>query len=247
MRFYKRHLLVVTLGVSLAARAASGEDRPSAGPSSEEKALARKELRQGNTAYNIGQWDEAAAHFQEGYRLVQEPSFHFNLAQSYRMAGKLERAMQSYQAFLRTAPARAPNRGLAERFVEELRRRTGEKTDQPAALTPPPPGSQVAPAAVGDGSRPTASPTAPIAVVYGPTPSRNDTLTTNPAATAGLTAPAPATSTNESASARPFYKTWWFWTGAAAVVAAGTVTAFVLAYRSNDRCSGASLTCVEVK
>src|SRR5450631_251075 len=45
----------------------------------------------------------------------------------------------------------------------------------------------------------------------------------------------------------PFYKTWWFWTGAVAVVAAGTVTAILIAGRSNGPCAGTSMTCLEAK
>ena len=50
-----------------------------------------------------------------------------------------------------------------------------------------------------------------------------------------------------SETGKPIYKTWWFWTGAAAVVAAGTVTAILLARRSSDPCDGASLACMGVK
>jgi hypothetical protein len=52
----------------------------------------------------------------------------------------------------------------------------------------------------------------------------------------------------EAAPASPVYKTWWFWTGVGAVVVAGTVTAIVLAGRSGGGvCTGAGMTCAEVK
>lgn len=44
-------------------------------------------------------------------------------------------------------------------------------------------------------------------------------------------------------TAQPFYKTWWFWTGASAVVVAGTVSAIVLSRHSSGPCDGASLAC----
>jgi hypothetical protein len=56
----------------------------------------------------------------------------------------------------------------------------------------------------------------------------------------------PGTSTSTEAG-QPIYKTWWFWTGAAAVVAASTVAAILIAGRSSSPCSGASLSCMEVK
>ena len=45
----------------------------------------------------------------------------------------------------------------------------------------------------------------------------------------------------------PIYKTWWFWTGVGAVVVAGTVTAILLAHRSNGACDGESIACMGVK
>ena len=45
---------------------------------------------------------------------------------------------------------------------------------------------------------------------------------------------------------RPFYKTWWFWTGAAAVVVAGTVTAILLSGHSSNPCHGTQNTCLGV-
>jgi hypothetical protein len=52
---------------------------------------------------------------------------------------------------------------------------------------------------------------------------------------------------NSAEAGTPIYKTWWFWTGAVAIVAAGTVTAILLAGRSSGACDGASMACVGVK
>jgi hypothetical protein len=46
---------------------------------------------------------------------------------------------------------------------------------------------------------------------------------------------------------RPFYATWWFWTGVGAVVVAGGVTAYVLTHSSGGPCSNAGFPCAEVK
>jgi hypothetical protein len=46
----------------------------------------------------------------------------------------------------------------------------------------------------------------------------------------------------------PIYKRWWFWTGVVAVVAAGSVTAIVLARSpGNSPCNGVGPNCVEFK
>jgi hypothetical protein len=65
--------------------------------------------------------------------------------------------------------------------------------------------------------------------------------TTTPDLTSIPTAPA------ESASGQPLYKKWWVWTGVGAIVVGGTVTAFLLAHRSNDPCSGVGYACLEIK
>jgi hypothetical protein len=64
---------------------------------------------------------------------------------------------------------------------------------------------------------------------------------------AGVDLKANPASGNSAEAGTPIYKTWWFWTGAVAIVAAGTVTAILLAGRSSGACDGASMTCVGVK
>jgi hypothetical protein len=54
------------------------------------------------------------------------------------------------------------------------------------------------------------------------------------------------TATPEAKPGRPFYATWWFWTAVTAV-AAGTVTAILIARRSDDPCNGAGMQCLGVK
>lgn len=120
------------------------------------KNAARAEWRQGNVAYNLGHYDEAAKHYEVAYTLVQDPAFLFNIAQSYRMGGKLEQALDRYRAFLRTASADAPNRDTAGKFVQEIKRKLEEKKEA-ASNTPPEagPARQPAPASetVADGQK----------------------------------------------------------------------------------------------
>src|SRR5687767_12112847 len=83
---------------------------------------AREATRNATAAYNIGQFEEAAKHYEQAYRLVLDPALLFNIGQSYRLAGRPERAIPAYKAYLRTAPANASNRGQVERRVAELER-----------------------------------------------------------------------------------------------------------------------------
>jgi hypothetical protein len=50
-----------------------------------------------------------------------------------------------------------------------------------------------------------------------------------------------------TSSDQPIFNRWWFWTGIGGVVAAGSVTAFLLARRSSNPCSGIGYACLEIK
>lgn len=183
---------------------------------------ARAEYEEGTTAYNLAHYEEAAQHYEAAYKLVHDPNMLFNIAQSYRKAGKSELALQVFRSFLREAPAEAQNRGLAEKFVEELKR----KIDEDKAATPASPPAESTPAVV------VATPLAPAAA---PAPAPADLL--------GHPQPSPQPVTES----RPFYKTWWFWTAAGAAVVAGTVTAFLLTRKTPDACGNYDMTCVGIK
>jgi hypothetical protein len=70
---------------------------------------------------------------------------------------------------------------------------------------------------------------------------------TSAATPAGVDLSAKPAAGDVGSAATPMYKTWWFWTGVGAVVAAGTVTAILLARGSDGPCDGASLSCMGVR
>ena len=251
MRFVVVMALVQVMGtVSVAQAAGSGDSAEG------NKVAARAEWRQANVAYNLGHYDEAAKHFEAAYTLVQDSAFLFNIAQSYRMGGKLDQALDRYRAFLRTSSADAPNRDMAEKLVAEIKRKLDEEKKSapiappeaapvkeaapaaPALAVPPVPAETTAagPSSAAPAPVP-AAPATPIAIPVPPPAESTTTLTTTPAA------PAPAS------AGEPIYKTWWFWTGVGAVVVAATVTTILFAYHpSSNPCSGTGLpNCVEVK
>ena len=94
---------------------------------------------------------------------------------------------------------------------------------------------------------PPVQPPAQEAPIAQPTLSLTPTPTAASSATLGLNSKPEPTPLDRPNEVRPVYKTWWFWTGAAAVVVAGTVTAILLAGRSSSPCDGASLACRGVK
>src|SRR5437868_3375157 len=93
----------VTLGVglwlALCGVAAAGPDEDTA----------RELTRRGHINYNLGHYLDAVRDYEEAYRLVPDPTLLYNVAQAYRQAGKLERALNLYRTFLREAPPNHPS------------------------------------------------------------------------------------------------------------------------------------------
>ncbi|MCA9673078.1 MAG: tetratricopeptide repeat protein [Myxococcales bacterium] len=165
--------------------------------SRKQRRAARKAFRAGQQAYRDGKYAEAAKHFEAGYKADPRPRFLINVAQSYRQAGDLEQAKANYQRFLELAPKRSTLRPQVERLVAEIDQLIAEKKRKEEA--------------------------------------RRKALVTPPPATTpppGVTPP-PAGDPNNpadgdaSASSRPVYKRWWFWTAIGAAVAAGVVVGVV--------------------
>jgi tetratricopeptide (TPR) repeat protein len=113
---------------------------------------ARAETSRGAAAYNLGHYDEAAQHYEEAYRLIQDPTLLFNIGQSYRLAGKTDKAIVAYRSYLRTAPDDAPARAQVERRVKELEQAAlpaaapvRTEVHPPSLASPPPPLTAAAP------------------------------------------------------------------------------------------------------
>jgi len=105
-----------------------------AAPPDDVVAQAREHTQRGTAAFNLSQFDEAAREYETAYRLTLDPAFLYNIGQSYRLGGNPDKALAAYKAFLRTAPASAPERAKAERRIAELQTAGGE----PKGVTPAP-------------------------------------------------------------------------------------------------------------
>src|SRR5438105_3542923 len=74
---------VVSLGLVSMATVAAAATSP-ASPEAARREEAKAEFNQGNTAYNLGKYEEAVAHFEKAYGLSRVPEILFNLGQCYR-------------------------------------------------------------------------------------------------------------------------------------------------------------------
>ncbi|MBV8757795.1 MAG: tetratricopeptide repeat protein [Deltaproteobacteria bacterium] len=113
-----KRLISVIAGVCLAGGLASAQQ-----PSTR---AAEDEFNKGNTAYNLGKWDEAIDHFTKAYEALPQPEFLYNIAQAHRQAGNCKQATYFYKRFLslkehdKTAPLSAKTKADIDRFIAQL-------------------------------------------------------------------------------------------------------------------------------
>lgn len=209
---------LVTVTGAASARAQAPRERSAV-------ATARAHFEQGQRLYNVSQYREALAEFKKGFLAKDDPVFLFNIAQCHRLLGERAEALTYYRRFLRTAPE-SPNRAEVERRIRELEAASAGPPPAPVApLVPPAPIPVPHPPAVPDRASPPPAPVrAPEAAVtggVGPVEDRTD-------------------------DGGPIYSRWWFWAGAAALIAGG-VTAGLLLNRRDGAvagCGGNVDTCI---
>ncbi len=109
-----RLLLALFLVLGCAPRVARADARGDA------RAAAKSHFERGSVLFDLQRYDEAAAEYEAAYEAKPDPALLYNLGQSYRLAGKYERALRAYQNFLRHMP-QSPQRADVEKRIEELR------------------------------------------------------------------------------------------------------------------------------
>ncbi len=192
-------------------------------PSADDKAKAKLHFKLGNAYYESGDYRRAADEYAVAYKLMPLPDLIFNSAQSWRLAGEKERAIDLYERYLAVAPA---GRGAEEskQWLSELQRdaevkRARERSERepapvstPSAPTPPP--RQEAPRAI--------APRAP---------------SSPPSAPAAQSPPSPALAiTTKSTERKPLARRAWFWgvIGGGVAVIAGCVALGVVLGKPRD-------------
>lgn len=101
----------------------------------EGKARARALYQSGTSHYNLSEFKEALVDFKEAYRLLQDPSFLFNIAQCHRQLGDPAAAASFYRAFRREAPD-APNRADVDRLIGEMDKAAAQQHGPPQETLP---------------------------------------------------------------------------------------------------------------
>jgi len=98
---------------------------------------ARELFTQGNTSFDLGQFDKAIDAWQSGYQLKNDPGFLYNIAQAYRTMGDAQKAIFFYKRYLSNAP-KAHNRPEVEQKIEALQKQLSLQ-EQAKGLPPPGP------------------------------------------------------------------------------------------------------------
>ena len=217
------------------------------------------DAKQATRLYKQGQYQEAAEIFARlSVDYPDMPIFDRNLGACFYHLRKPEPALSNLRRYLSRRQDIAPDdKAVVDRWIDEMEqlRAQNAAASAPPALPPALPAPQPPPAAIPASpaaTEPPLAPPAPSPRAAEPAPAAAASIppflapseAPKPAGVDLATSPAPADSTEVG---RPYYKTWWFWTGAAVVVVAGAVTAIYFATRSQDPCSGASLACMGVK
>lgn len=126
--------LAMAVGVALA------QPQPPPQPQAAQK-VAEQHFIRGNTAYNLGQFDEAIVHFTKAYEAWQQPEFLYNIAQSYRLARNCKQALHFYKRFRslkdgdRANPLSPKKREEVDRFISQLTE-CAAKADTSASVQP---------------------------------------------------------------------------------------------------------------
>lgn len=96
---------------------------------------AREHRQRGVRLYDVQKYLDAVAAFETAYQLSGEPDLLFAIGQAYRLAGEYQKAITSYEAYLRSNPE-ANHREAASRQIERCRAALlGLPTHQPAQAT----------------------------------------------------------------------------------------------------------------
>jgi tetratricopeptide (TPR) repeat protein len=200
-----------------ASGAYAAEGAPAADDTS---AQARKMYERGMAHFQLAEYDDAIAKWQEGFRLKPVPEFLYNIGQAYRLSSRPEKAVQNYRAYLRMAPD-AKNRVEVEHHVASLQKLIEQSHN--AATAPPMQPNE--PSGMGK-AEPTPQPT-----TASPTAPEPTTATvTPPSAGNELVATAPRKT--------PVTKKAWFWgvvAGGVVVVAGAVVLGVVLGTKDNTK------------
>ncbi len=105
---------------------------------------AKAMFEEGQKKFDVGKFDDAAAHWIETYELSGNPILLYNIAQAYRLGNSYEKALKFYKAYLRRDEKSTVRPEVEARMAEmqkliEQQRKSNEAPPQGTIPEPPPP------------------------------------------------------------------------------------------------------------
>ena len=234
-------VVAVCLGGAVPAIAADGD-----------KVAAKAHFEAATRLYDIHEYVKALEEYKAAYLAKPDPAFLFNVGQCYRRLGKFDQALEFYREYLKKAPPDDPNRPNVEARIRNTDNSDMFENDappKPVAVpsqlpqiqpqAPPMPPVQRAPIQLN--ALPVVEPgiedasERPVSAAKSSESADQPVLEQRLYPTSEPVEPKPAgldlalvEPAGQVSSGRPFYSTWWFWTGVGAAVGTGTVAAIVL-------------------
>jgi tetratricopeptide (TPR) repeat protein len=196
------------------------------------KESARSYYEKATSAFGLGDYDRAAELYEKAFQLRADSALLYDAAQSHRMAGHKERALQLYRNYVRLYPD--------SKQTPDARRHIDELQGGGAAVPPAPLGPAVAPSpapGAGAASPAPGQPPPPVSA----TPSNLLLAPPPPPSAPGPNAPGgdltrSASPPEATASDGKKHSSTWIWIalGGAAVVAGAITTAMLLGGSTHD-------------
>ena len=201
--------LAVAIGVLLAAPA----------PARADPARARAHFELGRRYFQVDEYRKAMEEFKAAHIEEPDPAFLYNIAECHRRLGENKEAVVLYRRFLGLIPPNAAARANVEKRIAELQAAPDVAASSPAAT-----------GAAAAGQPSPAPPSADTRVALAPRAS--DPVSPAPApAAAALTLSASPEQSPPAATAdtaRPFYKSAWFYVILGGVLIAGAAGAWAI-------------------
>lgn len=105
---------------------------PDEGPDSLRLAEARAQFTAGRAAFDAGAWEPALAAFERAHALTGSPELLYNIAVASERLGRLDRAVERYEAYVRALPE-ASDRAEVDERIRRLREELGARQRARAA------------------------------------------------------------------------------------------------------------------
>jgi tetratricopeptide (TPR) repeat protein len=198
---------------------------------------ARRVYDEATAAFGLGRYAEAAEKYEAAFSLRPDPALLYNAAQSYRLAGNKQRALELYRNYVRLYPD-ATNAPDARTHVATLKKVIDDERPATEAARPPVAPPAVAPAPAAPQPR---TATAPPVATLPPATAMPPAVEARPVAPLPSAPPPPATDANVPMVTRPapaageeqksLTQQTWFWVAVGAAVAVAGTTVLLLATR----------------